>query len=413
MLTDRQREELHKAIADYLKQTGLNKSLSAFKEETETTGEEEAKYTNILEKKWITVLRLQKKVLDLQAQLSEVKDEVKEVNTTEGLMRRKDPTQWIPRPPAASLLNGHRSPVTNVVFHPTFSILVTASEDATIKLWDFESGDFERTLKGHTDSVNSIALQPGTGRFLASSSSDLTIKLWDFTTGDFECVKTLHGHDHNVSCVNFLNAELLVSSSRDKSIKIWAVESGYCVSTLEGHTDWVRRVVPSFDGNLLVSCSSDQSIKVWDVQKKEIKTDLRDHEHVVEDVRWANENSFQYIQKASDIDEKQCSGVNRYVVSCSRDKSIKFWDVNTSTLLFTLIGHDNWVRMLRFMPGGRYLISAADDKHIKVWDIENKRCQKSLLNCHDHFVSCIDVHIKGNRVASGSVDTKVAIWDCR
>ena len=26
-------------------------------------------------------------------------------------------------------------------------------QDATIKLWDFETGDYERTMKGHTDSV--------------------------------------------------------------------------------------------------------------------------------------------------------------------------------------------------------------------------------------------------------------------
>ena len=43
-----------------------------------------------------------------------------------------------------------------VVFHPVFSVFVSASEDATIKLWDFETGDFERTLKGHTDSVQDV-----------------------------------------------------------------------------------------------------------------------------------------------------------------------------------------------------------------------------------------------------------------
>ena len=40
-----------------------------------------------------------------------------------------------------------------VIFHPIFTNMISASEDASIKLWDFETGDYERTLKGHTDSV--------------------------------------------------------------------------------------------------------------------------------------------------------------------------------------------------------------------------------------------------------------------
>ena len=70
------------------------------------------------------------------------------------------------------------------------SVMVSSSEDATIKVWDYETGDFERTLKGHTDAVQDLAFDH-TGKFLASCSADLTIRLWDFQ--GFECIKTLHG----------------------------------------------------------------------------------------------------------------------------------------------------------------------------------------------------------------------------
>ena len=79
--------------------------------------------------------------------------------------------------------------------------MISASEDATVKVWDFETGDFERTLKGHTDSVQDLAFD-GQGKVLATCGADMSVKLWDFTT--YECVKTLLGHDHNVSSVCFV-----------------------------------------------------------------------------------------------------------------------------------------------------------------------------------------------------------------
>lgn len=63
---------------------------------------------------------------------------------------------WLPRAPAKHILSGHRSSVTRVAFHPVFSLLASSSEDATIKIWDWETGEFERTLKSHTKPVSDV-----------------------------------------------------------------------------------------------------------------------------------------------------------------------------------------------------------------------------------------------------------------
>ena len=56
----------------------------------------------------------------------------------------------------------------------------------------------------------------------------MTIKLWNTQT--FECSKTLKGHDHNVSSVIFTpQGDFLISSSRDKTIKFWEIATG-CVN---------------------------------------------------------------------------------------------------------------------------------------------------------------------------------------
>lgn len=70
-------------------------------------------------------------VMELESKLNEAKEEF----TSGGpLGQKRDPKEWIPRPPEKYALSGHRSPVTRVIFHPVFSVMVSASEDATIKV---------------------------------------------------------------------------------------------------------------------------------------------------------------------------------------------------------------------------------------------------------------------------------------
>lgn len=420
VLSQRQRDELNRAIADYLLSSGHLESLEAFKREADVGGDVDKKYAGLLEKKWTSVVRLQKRVMELEAKLAEAE---KEFIAGAPTREKRSPAEWIPRAPEKYILSGHRAPVTKVVFHPVFSVFVSASEDATIKMWDYETGDFERTLKGHTDSVQDITFDSN-GKTLASCSADMSVKLWDFNT--FECTKTLQGHDHNVSSVTFLpSGDFIVSSSRDKTIKIWEVATGYCVKTLTGHREWVRQIRVSPDGLILASCSNDQTVRIWLMSTKECKLEMREHEHVVECIAWAPESATQAIQEAmaaaasttsapnsENQSVKKSGSVGPFLASGSRDKTIKIWDVSTGLCCVTLIGHDNWVRGLVFHPGGKYLLSAADDKTLRVWDLRHRRCLKTL-EAHQHFCTSLDLHRSSPYVVTGSVDQTVKVWECR
>jgi len=301
VLSQRQREELNKAIADYLSSNSYHNALEGLKKDADMPGEVENKYGGLLEKKWTSVIRLQKKVSELESKLSEYE---KEINSGAPKRALRSPSDWIPRAPETHCLSGHRETVIKVIFHPVFNVLVSASEDATIKTWDYETGEYERTLKGHTEAIQDIAFDES-GKLLVSCSADMSIKLWDFSQ-TYECIRTMHGHEHSVSGVCFLKGgDFIVSSSRDKTIKMWEVNTGYCVKTFTGHREWVRKVKVSPCGQLLASCSNDHTVKVWIIAATQCKADLRGHEHVIECIAWAPAAASSAINEGAGVDQKK------------------------------------------------------------------------------------------------------------
>jgi platelet-activating factor acetylhydrolase IB subunit alpha len=161
--------------------------------------------------------------MDLESRNAQLLEEVSSARANPA--STKNSIDWLPRAPAKHTLTGHRSPITKVAFHPLYSVIASASEDASIKVWDWETGEFERTLKGHTKAVQDCDYD-SKGLYLVSCSSDLTLKLWD-VSNDYNASKTFHGHDHSISSVRFLPGDAqFVSASRDQTLKIWEVATG-------------------------------------------------------------------------------------------------------------------------------------------------------------------------------------------
>jgi platelet-activating factor acetylhydrolase IB subunit alpha len=337
---------------------------------------------------------------DLEARNAELQTEV---DTATPLSNRKniDPTTWLPKAPARHTLESHRDTINCVAFHPIFSSVASGSDDCTIKIWDWEMGESERTIKGHTRAVLDMDFGGPRGAILlASCSSDLSIKLWD-PSDEYKNIRTLLGHDHSVSAVRFIpsgaagapqSGNLLVSASRDKTLKIWDVTNGFCVKTLYGHTGWVRDVCPSLDGRFLVSTGEDTTARLWDISvpTPEIKATMFGHDLLVECCAVAPPATYQYLAPiAGQRRPPAATSMAEFMATGSRDKTIKIWDAR-GTCIMTLVGHDNWVRALVFHPGGKYLLSVSDDKTVRCWDLSQEgKCVKTLSDAHERFVTCI------------------------
>lgn len=405
-LTNKQADELHKSIIAYLAANNLPNATAALREELDL-GEDvfdaatAKKYETLLERKWTSIVRLQKKIMDLETRNGALQSELDSI-TPFSLSKRSDPASWLPKAPPRHTLESHRDTINCIAFHPIFSTIASGSDDCTIKIWDWELGELETTIKGHTRAVLDVDYGgPKGGYLLASCSSDLTIKLWN-PTDEYKNIKTLPGHDHSVSAIRFIpsgvagepaSGNLLVSASRDKTLKIWDVVTGFCLRTLRGHVEWVRDVCPSLDGRYLLSTGDDMSARIWDISstsESEAKQTMFGHTHFAECCAFAPPSSYQYFAELAGLKKPPPqTSMAEFMATGSRDKTIRLWDAR-GTCLATLVGHDNWVRALEFHPSGKYLLSVSDDKTLRCWDLsQGGKCTKVLADTHERFVTCL------------------------
>lgn len=209
-------------------------------------------------------------------------------------------------------LNGHEHAITSVRFLPCSgsgkNLLVSASADQTIRLWDTTTGFCVKVLQGHNDWVRSVCPSDD-GQFILSSSSDNTACLWDIHSCSPGATLTLIGHNKAINCCAFAPpssyqylsslaglsmvvpssnaAEFFATGSRDKSIKLWNA-NGKCLATLLGHDSWVSALVFHPGGKYIFSAADDKTLRFWDLnQKGQCMSVIRGvHEGFITCLRW-------------------------------------------------------------------------------------------------------------------------------
>ncbi|KAJ6491090.1 WD40-repeat-containing domain protein, partial [Mycena sanguinolenta] len=123
----------------------------------------------------------------------------------------------------------------------------------------------EKILRGHDDSVQSVAFSPD-GQRIVSGSNDKTVRIWDAATGA-AIGKPLQGHDKSVQSVAFSpDGQRIASGSADKTVRIWDAAMGAAIGEpLKGHNGYVQSVAFSPDGQHIVSGSDDKMVLIWNV----------------------------------------------------------------------------------------------------------------------------------------------------
>ncbi|KAK6850547.1 WD40-repeat-containing domain protein [Apiospora arundinis] len=307
-------------------------------------------------------------------------------------------------------------PIWSVVFSHNSQLVASASGDKTVKLWNAETGEQVRTLKGHDKRVNSVAFSPN-GKLVASASNDGTVKLWNAETG--EQVRTIKGHGGRANSVAFSpDGKLVASASGDQKVKLWDVETGEQVRTIKGHGRRVNSVAFSSDGKLVASASDDKTVKLWDAARgKEVQT-FEGHGYRVNSVAFSPDGKL--VASASDdkmvklwdatTGQKRLKPEGHGVASASGDKTVKLWDASTGEEGQTFKGHTESVWSVAFSPNGLIVASASRDKMVKLWDAKIGKVVQTLKG-HSSSVNSVAFSPDGKLVVSASWDKTVKVWE--
>jgi WD40 repeat protein/serine/threonine protein kinase len=164
----------------------------------------------------------------------------------------------------ADTLIGHTAPATGLSYNDDGAILVSGSQDGTVRFWNTETAEEIRQISPHNgDAVLDLALSPD-GRYVATAGADHTAALWDVATG--EQIRQFIGHTGVLNSINFsADGSLLATTSADLTTRIWDVETGEEIRHLEEHTSQPTDAAFSADGRYLATSGNDGTVRLWRV----------------------------------------------------------------------------------------------------------------------------------------------------
>ena len=286
----------------------------------------------------------------------------------------------------------HAREVKSVAFSPDASCLVSGSSDGIVRIWNTATGELESQLEGHTGRVLSVAFSHN-GRFIASGSGDTTVRLWNTTA--CETAHVLKGHGRGVMSVAISKDDkFVVSGSDDTTVRIWDTAGGKLLRELKGHSDMVKSVAVSPDCQSVVSGSYCE-LRVWKMDG-----------HCGHDLGY-----FGYDPVSSPLN--WITGL-----AYSHDgQRVVYCDTRCTVLSTTgrhiRPGHlPHLLSCIAYAPDDSAIIFGNKDGTVVIWNTVTNEI--SMLNGHSGDIMSVAVSFDGSRIASGSNDKAVRIWEkCR
>jgi class 3 adenylate cyclase/WD40 repeat protein len=284
----------------------------------------------------------------------------------------------------------------------------------TILLWDLQKQMVKNTFAGHSQPVSKIkavcmpagfnglasrflTATPNTPRsnLLISASWDGAVKLWDIASA--KCIATLEGKMGGITCINtYDNDTKLIAGSIQGMIKLWDLEthnnigdvyqqSPITISAVGVWSDMSKFFATSFDG----------CVYVWNLATKRCEKILKKHtKRIIDAILYDSDTRL---------------------ITVSEDTLVLIWDLESGLVLRTLEGHSSAVQCVAVYGDSQRAITGSTDGQLIAWDIytdDIAQCIVSSLD--DHTAAIISIRVfegELNKMYTHSMDRKLRIWD--
>ncbi len=305
----------------------------------------------------------------------------------------------------------HNGGVNSAMFNSDETLVVTASQDLTARVWNANNGRELIRLVGHTKPVLWAEFNHN-DKLIATGSQDSTIIIWDANNGSI--IKRLYAHQDEVRAVRFHPfKDTIVSVSKDGYVFEWDLLSGRIIDTIDYSPIHQWFADYSNNGELLAISGNDRNVKIYNLVTRRfekifdtgiVQQGLGINVHCAfspDDKRLATSSWFgksiiwdiESGDTLATVEHIDSSGSNSAIFFASFDytsdtlltsgfehKSI-MWHAPTGKYIATLQEHRSSVKTGIFNFDGMRVLTSSFDSTAKLWNRGKRDIQMDTIAC--------------------------------